>query len=83
MYDKNVLPTGHSFANGMPFVPWDGYPAILHRGERVMTAQQNKSYTYNNHNYFGSVNLNNGLEVDNLIDSINRRNRASQRGFGG
>ena len=70
-------------ANGMPFVPWDGYPAILHRGERVMTAQQNKSFTYNNHNYFGSVNLHNGLEVDNLIDSINRRNRASQRGFGG
>lgn len=83
MYDKNVLPTGHSFANGVPFVPWDGFPAIMHRGERVMTAQQNKNYTYNNHNYFGSVNLNNGLEVDNLIDSINRRNRASQRGFGG
>lgn len=69
-------------ANGLPFVPGDGYLAILHRGERVMTAQENRSYTYNNHNYFGNVNLNNGLEIDNLVDSINRRNRATRKGYG-
>lgn len=34
-----VLP-GH--AAGLPNVPWDGYIAELHRGERVMTAAENR-----------------------------------------
>ncbi len=33
---------GH--ASGLPFVPYDNYPALLHRGERVLTAQANRSY---------------------------------------
>lgn len=67
-------------ANGLFSVPWDGYPAILHKGERVMTAEENKRYTYNN--YFGNVNLNNGLEIEALTESIERRNRRQQSGFG-
>ena len=76
-----ISPDGHH-ANGLPFVPYDGYLAMLHRGERVSTASQNKSYTYNNNNYFGNVNLNNGLEIDALCDSLDRRNRMSMKGFG-
>lgn len=34
----------HKF-NGIDNVPYDGYQAILHQGERVMTAQENKAYT--------------------------------------
>jgi hypothetical protein len=71
---------GH--ANGLPFVPYDGYIAMLHRGERVMPARENKNYTYNNNTYFGSVNLHNGLEVDALAESIARNNRRKSRGFG-
>ena len=71
---------GH--ANGLPFVPYDGYLALLHRGERVMTASQNKSYTYNNNTYFGSVSLNNGLEIDALTESIARNNRRKSSGYG-
>jgi len=71
---------GH--ANGLPFVPYDGYLALLHRGERVMTASQNKSYTYNNNTYFGSVNLHNGLEIDALTESIARNNRRKNSGYG-
>ena len=67
-------------ANGLFSVPWDGYPAILHKGERVMTAEENKRYTYNN--YFGNVNLNHGLEIEALTESIERRNRRQQSGFG-
>ena len=70
------------FANGLPFVPWDGYIAMLHRGERVLTASQNRNYTYNNHNYFGNVNLNNGMEVDALADSIAKQTRKQSRGYG-
>ena len=69
---------GH--ANGLWNVPWDGYPAMLHRGERVLTARENQQYTYNN--YFGNVNLNNGLEIEALTESIDRRNRRQRQGYG-
>lgn len=71
--------TGH--ANGLPWVMNDGL-YMLHRGERVLTASENRSYTYNNNNYFGNVNLNNGQDIDNLCDRIDRRNRRKQNGFG-
>ena len=75
-----VMPMKH--ANGLPFVPYDGYLAMLHRGERVMTASANRSYTYNSNNYFGNVNLNNGQDIDALCTSIDRHNRRMQSGFG-
>lgn len=38
-YDKNSLP-GHK--NGLDYVPYDDYIARLHKGERVLTAKENK-----------------------------------------
>ena len=73
---------GRGFANGLPWVPFDGFPAILHKGERVLTASENRNYTYNSNNYFGSVNLNNGQDIEALCDSIDRHNRRRQSGFG-
>ena len=74
------LVQGH--ANGLPWVPYDGYLAMLHRGERVLTASENRSYTYNSNNYFGNVNLNNGQDIDALCDSIDRHNRRQRSGYG-
>lgn len=71
-----------SHANGLPWVPYDGYLSVLHRGERVMTASENRNYTYNNNTYFGNVNLHNGLEVDALTESIARNNRRKNSGYG-
>ncbi len=75
-YGANVEMT---HANGIWSVPWDGYPAILHKGERVVP-YRGDSYTSNV--YFGSVNLNNGLEVEALTESIDRRNRRMRAGYG-
>jgi hypothetical protein len=35
---------GKSHASGLPYVPYDNYPALLHRGERVLTAADNRQY---------------------------------------
>lgn len=32
-------------AKGMSYVPYDNFPASLHRGERVLTARENKDYS--------------------------------------
>lgn len=36
-----------SHASGLAYVPYDGYMAELHRGERVVNAQDNKEYSQN------------------------------------
>lgn len=33
-----------NYFSGLDFVPWDGYIARLHKGERVLTADENKQY---------------------------------------
>lgn len=33
-----------SYANGLSYVPYDGFRAILHEGERVLTAEENSAY---------------------------------------
>lgn len=44
---KDIAPktssVGLSLASGMDYVPYDNFPARLHEGERVLTAQENKA----------------------------------------
>ena len=42
--DENSQPNG-SFAQGLSYVPYDGYTAELHRGERVLTAYEAATYS--------------------------------------
>ena len=71
----------NGFANGIPWIN-NTQLALLHRGERVLTASENKNYTFNNNTYFGSVNLNNGTQVEQLADAIGRNNRKQSRAYG-
>lgn len=79
-YTLGLDQASHPHANGLFSVPWDGYPAILHKGERVVPAAQ--ANNYNSNIYFGNVNLNNGLEIEALTESIDRRNRRQRNGYG-
>lgn len=38
--------TDGSHANGLAYVPYDGYVAELHKGERVLTEKENSDYQY-------------------------------------
>ena len=35
----------YTHATGLPYVPYDGYLAMLHRGERVLTEGENRDYS--------------------------------------
>ena len=57
-------------ANGLPFVPYDGYIAALHRGERVLPASQNKSTNIYNNTYFDRTQVSGGVDADGLAARI-------------
>lgn len=55
---------GGSFANGLSYVPYDGFPAILHEGERVLTAEENKAYNS------GATGNTSGITIIQNIQSV-------------
>ena len=54
----------NSKANGLSYVPYDGYYAVLHEGERVLTAKENKEY--NN----GSSGNSSGITIIQNIQTV-------------
>lgn len=43
---QNVIPDPYydGYATGLPYVPYDNFPALLHKGEMVLTAAQSAQY---------------------------------------
>ncbi|MBO5934078.1 MAG: hypothetical protein J6Q94_01180 [Clostridia bacterium] len=70
---KRTVPDG-SHRTGLDYVPFDGYIAELHKGERVLTEQEAKGYTGNTipitNNFYGGYTERDGAKI---ARSINRQ----------
>lgn len=71
-----------SHANGLPFVPYDGYLASLHKGERVMPAREVQSRSYNSNLYVESMYMNNGTDAEGLAAAMAAAQRRTLNGYG-
>ena len=70
-------------ANGLPYVPFDGYHAILHKGERVVTAREmSNTRNYNSNLYVENMVMNNGQDAEGLAAKLSAAQQWTNRGFG-
>lgn len=77
---RNSRIPGH--ANGLQFVPYDGYLALLHKGEQVVPARQVASRNFTSNLYFENVNVNNGQDAEGLAARITAQQRREMSGYG-
>ncbi|MGL5583383.1 MAG: hypothetical protein ACRDCE_20845 [Cetobacterium sp.] len=74
-----------SHRNGLTSVPFDGYVAELHKGERVLTAEESKAYNSTiNNNTVNTSKINNvnqkpqnnkiTIQIDKIIENISVKN---------
>lgn len=54
----------NAHASGLPFVPYDNYPALLHRGEAVVNAQDAKELRNTNNSTVVNLTVNGGAGQD-------------------
>ena len=69
-------------ANGLPTVPFDGYLAMLHKGEQVIPAREVSNRSFSSNMYIESMYMNNGQDAEGLAAAIAAANRRTMRGFG-
>ena len=62
----NLYRSAYAFATGLTDVPYDNYPAILHKGERILTKEEAKAY-----------NEMSSFAVNNLMNNFNGGDTAS------
>ena len=68
-------------ANGLWSVPFDGYMAMLHKGERVVQARE-ASRTYSSNLYVESMYMNNGQDAEGLAARMAAAQRRTMSGYG-
>jgi len=69
-------------ANGIWSVPYDGYLAQLHRGERVVPAREVQSRSYNSNLYVESMYMNSGMDAAGLASAMAAEQRRQMSGYG-
>ena len=71
-----------SHANGLAYVPYDGYLARLHKGERVMTAREVASRNYSSNLYVESMYMNGETDAAGLAAAMAAAQRRQMSGYG-
>lgn len=79
MATTNTTRYDGSHARGLAYVPFDGYTAQLHKGERVLTTEENRDYTKETK----STKIETLLKVDNLTiaNDMDIQELAAKLGF--
>lgn len=77
-----VYPGDGDHANGLWSVPYDGYLARLHKGERVMTAREVQSRNYSSNLYVESMYMNGGTDAAGLAAAMAAAQRRQMSGYG-
>ncbi len=76
-------------AKGLPYVPYDGYETILHKGERVLTAQQNRQYNNNNASSItipklaDTIVIKEEMDIDRLATRFVKKLKTNMLSYGG
>ena len=75
-------------AKGLPYVPYDGYETILHKGERVLTAQQNRQYNQGGSNVSipklaDTIVVREDADIDKIANALVKKLRTNVVGYGG
>lgn len=70
-------------ANGIWSVPFDGFQAVLHKGERVVPAREvGSSRNYSSNLYVESMYMNNGTDAAGLAAAMAAAQRRTMSGYG-
>ena len=82
MSDEEMEALFGSHANGLWSVPFDGYMAMLHKGERVMPAREVASRSFSSNLYVESMYMNNGTDANGLAAAMAAAQKRTMAGFG-
>ena len=78
---ESTQPNYH--ANGIFSVPFDGYSAILHKGERVLPAREaGSSRNFSSNLYVESMVMNNGTDAAGLAAAMAAAQKRTMSGYG-
>lgn len=75
-------------AVGMPYVPKDDYPVLLHKGERVLTAQQNRQYNQGSSNVSipklaDTIIVREDADIDKIARALVKKIKTNAISYGG
>ena len=75
-------------AKGLRYVPYDGYETILHKGERVLTAQQNRQYNQGGSNVSipklaDTIIVREDADIDKIARALVKKIKTNAISYGG
>jgi lambda family phage tail tape measure protein len=77
-YSSAGLATAYGYANGLDYVPYDGFPAILHEGEKVMRKQDAALERSNSGgpaiNFTNHINVGQGVSRSEVFAAVEQGN---------